>query len=111
MPNVGLVYGKLLKVDKNNFFGKKQLITPGNLPEGYVTKDLLKYYRVGLLTIMLRKKFLNKNNVFKTQYNYLGDLNLQQCKKLLEFTDNMKIKCKKNITKQNLFNSLNGIKN
>ena len=23
---------------------------------------------------MLRKKFLNKNNVFKTQYNYLGDL-------------------------------------
>ena len=73
-PNVGLVYGKLLKVDKNNFFGKKQLITPGNLPEGYVTKDLLKYYRVGLLTIMLRKKFLNKNNVFKTQYNYLGDL-------------------------------------
>ena len=23
---------------------------------------------------MLRKKFLNENNVFKTQYNYLGDL-------------------------------------
>ena len=40
----------------------------------HVTKDLLKNYNVGLLTIMLRKKFLNKNNVFKTQYNYLGDL-------------------------------------
>ena len=73
-PNVGLVYGKCLKVHKNSFFGRKQLITPGNLPEGYVTKDLLKSYNVGLLTIMLRKKFLNKNNVFKTQYNYLGDL-------------------------------------
>ena len=72
--NVGLVYGKCLKVHKNSFFGRKQLITPGNLPEGYVTKDLLKNYNVGLLTIMLRKKFLNKNNVFKTQYNYLGDL-------------------------------------
>ena len=73
-PNVGLVYGKCLKVHKNSFFGRRQLITPGNLPEGYVTKDLLKSYNVGLLTIMLRKKFLNKNKVFKTQYNYLGDL-------------------------------------
>ena len=43
-PNVGLVYGKCLKVHKNSFFGRKQLITPGNLPEGYVTKDLLKNY-------------------------------------------------------------------
>jgi hypothetical protein len=29
---------------------------------------------VGLLTIMLRKKFLKRSKVFKTKYNYLGDL-------------------------------------
>tara|TARA_B100001250_G_scaffold199517_1_gene171119 strand:- start:1400 stop:2305 length:906 start_codon:yes stop_codon:yes gene_type:complete len=73
-PNVGLVYGKFFKINENSFFRKKQLITAGKLPEGYITKDLLKDYKVGLLTIMLRKKFLNKAKIFKTQYNFLADL-------------------------------------
>ena len=73
-PKVGLVYGKYIKKNDSSFFRKKQLITREKLPEGYITNHLLKYYCVGLLTIMLRKKFLNKSKIFKTRYNYLGDL-------------------------------------
>lgn len=73
-PKVGLVYGKYLKINEYKFSRREQLITSENLPEGHVTKDLLKFYSVGLLTIMLRKKFLNKTKIFKTKYNYLGDL-------------------------------------
>ena len=73
-PNVGLVYGKFMKINKSNLFRKKQLITEKKLPEGYITKDLLKNYSVGLLTIMLRKKLLNKSKIFKTHYNLLADL-------------------------------------
>jgi len=72
---VGLVYGKFIKFNKNSLFRKKQFITKKNLPEGYITKELLESYPVGLLTIMIRKKFIkNKQDIFKVKYNYLGDL-------------------------------------
>ena len=72
---VGLVYGKFIKYNKNSLFRKKQFITKKDLPEGYITKELLKNYPVGLLTIMIRKKFINnKHDIFKVKYNYLGDL-------------------------------------
>ena len=72
---VGLVYGKFIKYNKNSPFRKKQFITKKDLPEGYITKELLKNYPVGLLTIMIRKKFINnKHDIFKVKYNYLGDL-------------------------------------
>jgi len=71
---VGLVYGKFIKYNKNSLFRKKQFITKKDLPEGYITRELLKNYPVGLLTIMIRKKYLNKKDIFKVKYNYLGDL-------------------------------------
>ena len=72
---VGLVYGKFIKYNKNSLFRKKQFITKKDLPEGYITKELLENYPVGLLTIMIRKKFINnKQDIFKVKYNYLGDL-------------------------------------
>ncbi|MFL2875775.1 MAG: glycosyltransferase family 2 protein [Candidatus Pelagibacter sp.] len=72
---VGLVYGKFIKFNKDSLFRKKQFITKKNLPEGYITKELLENYPVGLLTIMIRKKFIkNKQDIFKVKYNYLGDL-------------------------------------
>jgi len=72
---VGLVYGKFIKYNKNSLLRKKQFITKKDLPEGYITKELLKNYPVGLLTIMIRKKFINnKHDIFKVKYNYLGDL-------------------------------------
>ena len=70
-----MVYGKFLKYNKDSLFRKKQFITKQNLPEGYITKNLLKNYPVGLLTIMIRKKFIKKEKeIFKVKYNYLGDL-------------------------------------
>ena len=73
-PKVGLVYGKFLKVNDYSFLKRKQLITKKDLPEGYITNNLFRFYGVGLLTIVLRKQFLNNKQTFKTQYNYLGDL-------------------------------------
>ena len=57
---VGLVYGKFFKINNENFLKKKQLITKENLPTGYITRELLQNYPVGLLTIMLRRSFLKK---------------------------------------------------
>ena len=73
-PKVGLVYGKYLKINEYSLLRRKQLITKKQLPEGYITNNLLKFYSVGLLTIVLRKKFLSRSKIFKTEYNYLGDL-------------------------------------
>ena len=72
---VGLVYGKLIKFNKRSFFRKRQFITEKDLPEGYITKELLESYPVHLVTIMIRKEFIkNKKEIFKVKYNYLGDL-------------------------------------
>ena len=71
--DVGLVYGKYYKINKNNIIKQKQLITKKNLPIGNITSSLLKNYSVGLLTIVIRKSFLKKK-VFRVKYNYLGDL-------------------------------------
>ncbi len=72
---VGLVYGKFYKINNENFLKKKHLINKENLPTGYITKELLQSYPVGLLTIMLRKSFLKKEkDIFRVKYNYLGDL-------------------------------------
>ena len=58
-----------------NFLRKKQLITKQKLPVGYITRQLLQSYPVGLLTIVIRKSFLKKEKeIFKVKYNYLGDL-------------------------------------
>ena len=56
-PKVGLVYGKYLKINEYSLLRRKQLITKKQLPEGYITNNLLKFYSVGLLTIVLRKNF------------------------------------------------------
>ena len=60
---VGLVYGKFLKYNKDSLFEKNNLLQK-NLPEGYITKELLKSYPVGLLTIMIRKKFIKKKKIY-----------------------------------------------
>ena len=51
------------------------MVNKENLPTGYITKELLQSYPVGLLTIMLRRNFLKKEkDIFRVKYNYLGDL-------------------------------------
>ena len=117
---VGLVYGKFLKYNKDSLFRKKQFITKQNLPEGYITKNLLKNYPVGLLTIMIRKKFIQKEKeIFKVKYNYLGDLDfvlrfslkykfaaVQECIGVYRQHNNQ---MQKKTLKQNLYNLVNGI--
>ena len=62
---VGLVYSKYIKLNEYGFI-KKKIISKKNLPEGYITKNLLENYNVGLLTIMIRRKFIYRSKeIFK----------------------------------------------
>lgn len=71
--DVGLVYGNYWSYKKDNFI-KKKLVSKKKLPNGHITSDLLLNYKVGLVTIVVRKSFLNNiNNVFDTKYNLLAD--------------------------------------
>ena len=44
----------------------------GTLAKGFITKELLKNYKVGILTVMFSKKILKYVN-FKSIYNIIGD--------------------------------------
>ena len=57
---VGLVYSNFYKLYKN----KKKLAYKNDLPSGKVTRQIIKNYQIGILTVMLRKSFLNKNKLF-----------------------------------------------
>ena len=71
--DVGLVYGNYWSYKKDNFI-KKKIVSKKKLPNGHITSDLLLNYKVGLVTIVVRKSFLNNiNNVFDTKYNLLAD--------------------------------------
>ena len=43
-----------------------------NLPTGYITQKLLNDYKVGLLTILVKKEIFKKIN-FNEKYNIIGD--------------------------------------
>ena len=53
---------------------KKNLSIPYNyeLPSGFITKQILKKYPIGILTTCIRKKIFEKK-AFKTKYNIIGD--------------------------------------
>ena len=70
---IGLVYSNFWKLNENSFL-KKRLASSKNLPTGFITNKLLKSYNVGLLTIMVRKKFLkNTKKIFNPEFNMLAD--------------------------------------
>ena len=66
---IGLVYSNFYKF-KN---GKKKLAFNNNLPSGKVTAQIIKNYQVGILTVILRKSFLNKKKLFDFKYDLLSD--------------------------------------
>jgi len=71
--DVGLVYGNYWSYKKDSLI-KKKLISKKELPSGHITSQLLKNNKVGLVTIVLRKSFLNNtNNIFDVKYNLLAD--------------------------------------
>ena len=70
---IGLVYSNFWKLKQNKFF-KKKLSSRKNLPTGFITNKLLKSYNVGLLTIMIRRKFLaNTKKIFNPNFNMMAD--------------------------------------
>jgi glycosyltransferase involved in cell wall biosynthesis len=72
---VGLVYSNFYWKDELN--GKEYAAYKRDLPSGYVVKDLLLKYRVGLLTIMVRRSAYNSlSKGFDSKYNVIGDFDL-----------------------------------
>ncbi len=66
---IGLVYSNFYKFYK----GKKKLAFNNNLPTGNVTAQIIKNYQIGILTVILRKSFLNKKKLFDFKYDLLSD--------------------------------------
>ncbi len=72
---VGLVYSNLWII-KNNM-NKKKIYTKKNLPRGFIYDDLIKNYNIGILTVVLRKKFyLKLKKKFDERFSIIGDFDL-----------------------------------
>tara|TARA_B100000963_G_scaffold361096_1_gene394817 strand:- start:1352 stop:2155 length:804 start_codon:yes stop_codon:yes gene_type:complete len=68
-PQYDMVYSNFYTLNEN----KNELFIKDNiLPEGNITKEILKKYSIGILTVCLRKKIFNKYK-FKKNYNFIGD--------------------------------------
>lgn len=65
-----IIYSNVYIVKQNK--GIKRLFQKGNLPSGYITQKLLNDYKVGLLTILIKKEIFKKSN-FNEKYNIIGD--------------------------------------
>ena len=56
---------------------KKKLFTNKILPSGHITKNLLEYYFIGILTVMFKKDLLKKYKLsFNGAYKIIGDFDL-----------------------------------
>jgi glycosyltransferase involved in cell wall biosynthesis len=69
---VSLVYGNFYKFfDKNK---KKEIAFNSYLPEGYILPEIIKDYKVGLSTVLIRKKSIkNHNKIFNDKYDLISD--------------------------------------
>jgi len=73
--DVGLVYSNLWII-KNNM-NKKKIYTKKNLPQGFIYDNLIKNYNIGILTVVLRKKFyLKLKKKFDERFSIIGDFDL-----------------------------------
>lgn len=66
---IGLVYSNFYKF----YNGKKKLAYNNQLPSGKVTAQIIKNYQIGILTVIIRKSFLNKKKLFDYKYDLLSD--------------------------------------
>lgn len=74
-PEVGIAYGNFWI--ENLRKGKRWIAYSRRLPEGYVLDRLLENYRVGLLTLMVRRGALPANAApFDPRYHIIGDFDL-----------------------------------
>ena len=87
--SVGLVYGNFWLFNKSNIIRKKRIFSKDKLEKGIITEPLLKNYTVGLLTIVIRKKFLsNLKEVFNPKYDVIADFDF-----VIKFSANYKFNC------------------
>jgi len=87
--NIGLVYGNYWRYNKINFFKKKRLSSFKKLLSGKITDILLKKYSVGMLTVVIRKKFIDdKKDIFDTNFDMLSDMDF-----ILRFSKKYKFDC------------------
>jgi glycosyltransferase involved in cell wall biosynthesis len=75
-PEVGLVYGKYLISNATQTRTRLPYMCAFDLPNGYITNDLLSSYVVALLTIIVRKKAFDNVNYFDSKYHIIGDYDL-----------------------------------
>ena len=86
---VGLVYGNYWRYNKLSFFKKNKLVTYKKLPSGKITDQLLKEYFIGILTIIVRKKFINlEKDMFDTRFDMISDMDF-----VLKFSKNHNFDC------------------
>ena len=72
---VGLVYSNLWII--KNSMNQKKIYTKKNLPRGFIYDDLIKNYNIGILTVVLRKKFyLKLEKKFDKRFSIIGDFDL-----------------------------------
>ena len=71
----GLVYSNLNVLDQNSKKIKK--FTHKTLPSGQITSSLIRDYKMGVITVILKKSLLKKLKLnFSTKYNVIGDFDL-----------------------------------
>ena len=69
---VSLVYGNFYKFFNKN--KKKEIAFNSYLPEGFILPEIIKDYKVGLSTVLIRKKSVkNQNKIFNDKYDLISD--------------------------------------
>jgi glycosyltransferase involved in cell wall biosynthesis len=72
---IGLVYSNY--IIQNDIINKKKVFSKNILPEGDLKNLILKEYKIGILTVILRRYFFTKEKFFfNNNYNIIGDFDL-----------------------------------
>lgn len=67
---INFVYSNFYIYNHSN--GRKKIRSTKKLPSGKITQFLLNDYKIGVLTVMLKKNYF-KNKKFNNKYNIIGD--------------------------------------
>lgn len=83
---------KLCKITYSNFMVKNELkgkeyILNKSLPSGKITRELLKSYLIGILTVCMERDIF-KTSIFNKRYNIIGDLDF-----FINLSKNYNIEC------------------
>tara|TARA_Y100000590_G_scaffold468145_1_gene649706 strand:- start:696 stop:1604 length:909 start_codon:yes stop_codon:yes gene_type:complete len=72
---IGVVYSNLYILDQKN--NRKKIFSNKLLPSGKITSEIIRNYKVSILTVLIKKKILNTYNLkFNNLYNIIGDFDL-----------------------------------